>query len=128
MELNPEERSRSDLEASVESHLPGGTRFCGVAAAVAVLGDAWTLLLLRDLAEAPRRFSQLHASAGISERVLADRLRTMAANGLVTRRSFAEVPPRVEYALTQRGRDALVVVAALRAFGERWLRPADDTE
>jgi DNA-binding HxlR family transcriptional regulator len=103
--------------------MPGGTVFCGVAAAVTMLGDAWTLLLVRDLEGGPRRFTELQASTGISDRVLSDRLRTMAANGLVTRRMYAEIPPRVEYALTDRGRDALAVVVALRGFGEKWLRP-----
>jgi DNA-binding HxlR family transcriptional regulator len=102
---------------------PGGESFCGVAAAVAVLGDAWTLLLVRDLADEPRRFTALQASTGISPRVLTDRLHKMMDEGLVTRHIFAEIPPRVEYALTQKGRDAVAVVAALRDYGERWLRP-----
>jgi DNA-binding HxlR family transcriptional regulator len=102
---------------------PGGESFCGVAAAVAVLGDAWTLLLVRDLADEPRRFTALQASTGISPRVLTDRLHKMMDEGLVTRHIYAEIPPRVEYALTQKGRDAVAVVAALRAYGERWLRP-----
>ena len=102
---------------------PGGESFCGVAAAVAVLGDAWTLLLVRDLADEPRRFTALQASTGISPRVLTDRLHKMMDEGLVTRHIYAEIPPRVEYALTQKGRDAVAVVAALRDYGERWLRP-----
>jgi DNA-binding HxlR family transcriptional regulator len=102
---------------------PGGESFCGVAAAVAVLGDAWTLLLVRDLADKPRRFTALQASTGISPRVLTDRLHKMMDEGLVTRHIYAEIPPRVEYALTPKGRDAVAVVAALRAYGERWLRP-----
>jgi len=102
---------------------PGGESFCGVAAAVAVLGDAWTLLLVRDLAGEPRRFTALQASTGISPRVLTDRLHKMMDEGLVTRHIYAEIPPRVEYALTQKGRDAVAVVAALRDYGERWLRP-----
>lgn len=101
---------------------PGGESFCGVAAAVAVLGDAWTLLLVRDLADAPRRFTALQASTGISPRVLTDRLRKMMDEGLVTRHIYAEIPPRVEYTLTPKGCDAVAVVAALRAYGERWLR------
>ena len=101
---------------------PGGETFCGVAAAVAVLGDAWTLLLVRDLADEPRRFTALQASTGISPRVLTDRLRKMMGEGLVTRHIYAEIPPRVEYALTPKGHDAVAVVAALRAYGERWLR------
>jgi len=101
---------------------PGGETFCGVAAAVAVLGDAWTLLLVRDLADGPRRFTALQVSTGISPRVLTDRLRKMLDEGLVTRQIYAEIPPRVEYALTPNGCDAVNVVTALRAYGERWLR------
>jgi DNA-binding HxlR family transcriptional regulator len=121
------QHERDERIASASPHdealLPGGQTFCGVAAAVAILGDAWTLLLVRDLADGPRRFTELQASTGISVRVLTDRLRAMAANGLVTRRMFAEIPPRVEYTLTEKGRDAVAVVAALRAYGEKWLRP-----
>jgi DNA-binding HxlR family transcriptional regulator len=103
---------------------PGGETFCGVAAAVALLGDAWTLLIVRDLAGGPRRFGELQASTGISVRVLTDRLRAMTAAGLITRRMYAEIPPRVEYALTEKGRGAVSVVDALRAYGETWLRPS----
>jgi DNA-binding HxlR family transcriptional regulator len=103
---------------------PGGETFCGVAAAVALLGDAWTLLIVRDLAGGPRRFGELHTSTGISVRVLTDRLRAMSAAGLLTRRMYPEIPPRVEYELTERGRGAITVVQALREYGETWLRPA----
>lgn len=101
---------------------PGGETFCGVAAAVAVLGDAWTLLLVRDLADGARRFTALQTSTGISPRVLTDRLHKMMGEGLVTRRLFAEIPPRVEYELTPKGHAAVSVVNALRAYGEQWLR------
>lgn len=102
---------------------PGGETFCGVAVAASLLGDAWTLLLVRDLADGPRRFKALETSTGISPRVLTDRLRTMAEQGLVTRCMFPEIPPRVEYTLTEKGRAILPVLDALRAYGERWLRP-----
>jgi DNA-binding HxlR family transcriptional regulator len=102
---------------------PGGQAFCGVAAAAELLGDAWTLLLVRDLAHGPRRFKELEASTGISPRVLTDRLRALVERGVMTRRMYAEIPPRVEYALTEKGRDALPIIDALRAYGERWLRP-----
>jgi DNA-binding HxlR family transcriptional regulator len=113
---------------STEQHdtsaaMPGGEMFCGVAAAVAVLGDAWTLLLVRDLADAPRRFTALQASTGISPRVLTDRLHKMMREGLVTRQIYPEIPPRVEYALTPKGHDAVTVIASLRDYGEKWLRP-----
>jgi DNA-binding HxlR family transcriptional regulator len=120
-----QEDSPSTVTRSSESGEtpPGGETFCGVAAAVAELGDAWTLLLVRDLSADPRRFTALQASTGISPRVLTDRLRKMMVEGLVTRHIYAEIPPRVEYALTPKGLDAVAVVAALRTYGEKWLRP-----
>ena len=100
---------------------PGaGERFCGVAAAAELLGDAWTLLLVRDLANGPRRFTQLQTSTGISPRVLTDRLHALVERGVMTRRMYPEIPPRVEYELTEKGRDVLPIIAALRAYGERW--------
>jgi DNA-binding HxlR family transcriptional regulator len=104
---------------------PGGLPFCGVAAAAALLGDTWTLLLVRDLADGPRRFTELESSTGISPRVLTDRLRALTDLGLMTRRMFAEIPPRVEYELTAKGRAALPVLDALRTYGEQWLSTPD---
>src|SRR5437867_11478300 len=92
--------------------------FCGVAAAASLLGDAWTLLLLRDLANGPRRFKELEASTGISPRVLTDRLRALCVQGMMTRHMYPEIPPRVEYRLTDKGRDALPVLDVLRSYGE----------
>ena len=103
---------------------PGGAAFCGVAAAAAVLGDTWTLLIVRDLSAGARRFGELQGSTGISARVLTDRLRAMAEAGLITRKMFAEIPPRVEYTLTAKGADAVAVIDALRVYGDKWLRPA----
>ena len=97
--------------------------FCGVHAAAQLLGDAWTLLLVRDLARGPRRFKELEASTGISPRVLTDRLRSLVAQGIMTRRMYAEIPPRVEYQLTEKGKDILPIIDALRDYGVRWLKP-----
>ncbi len=110
------------------SSLPGGDTFCGIAAAVAILGDAWVLLLARDLVQGPRRFTELQTSTGISARVLTDRLRSMAGDGLITRTMFDEVPLRVEYALTAKGRAITPVLDALRTYGEEWLRPKATVE
>jgi DNA-binding HxlR family transcriptional regulator len=102
--------------------------FCGVHAAAQLLGDAWTLLLVRDLAKGPRRFKELEASTGISPRVLTDRLRSLVAQGIMTRKMFAEIPPRVEYQLTEKGKDILPIIDALRAYGVRWLKPEASNE
>ncbi|MBI4308483.1 MAG: helix-turn-helix transcriptional regulator [Chloroflexi bacterium] len=94
---------------------------CPVARAARLLGDTWSLLVFRDLAQGPKRFSELLASTGMSPRVLSRRLRGMEEQSLLTRRAFAEAPPRVEYTLTEKGDAALPLVDALRAYGERWL-------
>jgi DNA-binding HxlR family transcriptional regulator len=95
---------------------------CGVAAAAAIIGAKWTALLVHDLSEGPRRFSELeHSCSGISPRTLAERLRELEAEGLVERRSFAESPPRVEYRLTEKGQALLPVIDAMRQFGHDWL-------
>lgn len=79
-----------------------------------VLDGKWTMLVIRDLLGGTRRFSQLRTSlAGISPKTLTDRLRVLEAHGLITRSIYAEVPPRVEYALTDRGRGLQPVLAAL---------------
>ena len=77
---------------------------CSVAATSEIVGSKWTVLIVHDLSEGPRRFTELeHACAGISPRTLAERLRWLEAEGMVVRRSYAESPPRVEYELTEKG-------------------------
>jgi DNA-binding HxlR family transcriptional regulator len=97
-------------------------RTCPVAEAAKVLGDKWTLLLLRDLAGGSRRFKDLERSVdGISPTMLAARLRELERQGLLTRMCYTEIPPRVEYHLTEKGVEALPIVEALRTYGDRWL-------
>src|ERR1700752_3498096 len=87
---------------------------CPVAKAVEVVGDRWTLLLVRDMLSAPRRFQDLQQSLpGIPPNILSDRLKLMDEHGLATRCFYSEHPPRAEYALTDRGRDLGVVGGAL---------------
>ncbi len=95
---------------------------CPIANAARLLGDRWTLVILRDLAERPMRFSELEdMSGGISPRTLVDRLRQMESDGLIARESFREIPPRVQYSLTPKGVAAIPVIEALRTFGDSWL-------
>lgn len=95
---------------------------CPIANAARLLGDRWTLVILRDLADGPMRFSEIETSSeGISPRTLADRLRQMEGAGLISRESFREIPPRVQYALTPKGEATLPVIEALRRFGDTWL-------
>jgi len=87
-----------------------------------VVCGKWTLLLVRDLAAGRSRFCELERSlAGISPRTLSLRLRALEDEGIVERHTFPEVPPRVEYALTEKGLALLPIIDNMRAYGEQWL-------
>ena len=97
-------------------------RTCSVAACAEIIGAKWTALLVHDLSEGARRFSQLeHSCRGISPRTLAERLRALEHEGIVVRRSYAERPPRVEYELTAKGEALLPIIDEMRRFGHEWL-------
>jgi DNA-binding HxlR family transcriptional regulator len=97
---------------------------CPVCRTAEVVCGKWTLLLIRDLAEGRSRFCELERSlAGISPRTLSLRLRALEEEGIVERDTFPEVPPRVEYALTEKGRALLPLIDDMRSYGERWLGP-----
>jgi DNA-binding HxlR family transcriptional regulator len=92
---------------------------CPVARAVAVLDGKWTLLIVRELLRGTRRFSELrNALAGVSPKTLTDRLRSLEQDGVVDRVMYAEIPPRVEYSLTERGRRLEPVLSALGHWGD----------
>ncbi|HEY3190724.1 MAG TPA: helix-turn-helix domain-containing protein [Solirubrobacteraceae bacterium] len=91
------------------------------ARALDLVGDKWTLLIVRDLLAGARRFVQLqHVLPGISTEQLRSRLNRMVADGLLTRQRFREVPPRVEYSLTERARELAPVIGALSRWGYDW--------
>lgn len=95
---------------------------CPVCRTAEVVCGKWTLLLVRDLADGCSRFCELERSLqGISPRTLSLRLRALEEEGIVERQTFGEVPPRVEYALTEKGRALLPIVEGMRAYGEEWL-------
>ena len=99
---------------------------CPVARAVRILDGKWTILVIRDLLRGTKRFSELRGSLmGISPKTLTDRLRELEEQGLVERAIYAEIPPRVEYSLTQRGRTLEPVISALAAWGRSVDEPAD---
>src|SRR4051794_2088575 len=92
-----------------------------VAVALAILGNKWTALIVKELSEGCARFSALeHALPGISPRTLSQRLDMMEHCGLITKKSFAEVPPRVEYTLTKKGRDLLPVLKSMADWGAKY--------
>jgi len=95
---------------------------CSVAACAEIIGAKWTAILVHDLSEGPRRFSELRDScAGISPRTLSERLRSLEEQAIVIRTSFAETPPRVEYRLTKKGHALLPIIEEMRRFGHSWL-------
>ena len=84
------------------------------------VGDKWTVLIIEILDDGPKRFGEIRqAIGGITPKVLTSTLRSLVADGLVTRQSFGEVPPRVEYSLTDLGRSLQAPVTALRRWAER---------
>jgi DNA-binding HxlR family transcriptional regulator len=104
-----------------------GMDSCPVSRTAGVISGKWTILLVRDLAEGRCRFCELERSlAGISPRTLSLRLRALEEEGIVERQTFPEVPPRVEYALTEKGLDLLPIIEDMRAYGLQWLGDEDD--
>ena len=99
---------------------------CAIARTASLICGRWTLLILRDLAASPQRFCTLERSLeGISPNTLVERLRTLEEEHIITRRAYAEIPPRVEYALTEKGTALVPVLEMMRDYGERWLSPDD---
>ena len=91
---------------------------CPVETTLMLIGDKWKVLVLRDLMAGTKRFGELRKSVGpVSQKVLTAQLRTMEACGLLTRTVYAEVPPRVEYSLTETGFSLKPVLDALAAWG-----------
>ncbi len=101
---------------------------CPVARTAQIMGNKWTPLIVRDLATGQRRFSELERSLhGISPKTLSERLKRLEEAHVLERRCFAEVPPRVEYSLTDKGHALLPVIESMREFGLHWL-PEDDCD
>jgi DNA-binding HxlR family transcriptional regulator len=95
---------------------------CPIARTAEIISGKWTLLIIRDLASGVKRFNQLERSLhGISPKTLSERLRSLEEEGVIIRQTFAEMPPRVEYSLTTKGRDLCNVIESMRSYGKRWL-------
>ena len=99
---------------------------CPVCATAEVVCGKWTLLLIRDLAEGSSRFCELERSLeGISPRTLSLRLRALEEEGIVERHTYPEVPPRVEYSLTEKGRALVPLIEDMRRYGREYLGVED---
>jgi DNA-binding HxlR family transcriptional regulator len=113
--------SRYDL-SEMRTMNPIHDSTCSVAACAEILGAKWTALLVHDLSEGPRRFTELeHSCKGISPRTLSERLRVLEQEAILVRRSYDESPPRVEYELTEKGEALLPIIGEMRRFGHAWL-------
>ena len=99
-----------------------GDETCPVCATADIICGKWTILVIRDLAEGRTRFCELERSlAGISPRTLSLRLRGLEEQGIVERHTYPEVPPRVEYSLTDKGHALLPLIEDMRRYGREWL-------
>ncbi|WNX83521.1 helix-turn-helix domain-containing protein [Agathobaculum sp. NTUH-O15-33] len=99
---------------------------CPVETTLTLISDRWKILIIRDLMAGTRRFGELKKSLGaISQKVLTANLRKMEADGLVTRTVYAEVPPRVEYALTELGRSLGPVIDVMKEWGKGYQKMID---
>jgi len=92
-----------------------------IAAAMEIVGNKWTALILRDLFSGPKRFCELEKSVGnINPRTLSQRLDDLESYGIISRRSYAEVPPRTEYTLTDKGRDLEPILKQMATWGTKY--------
>ncbi len=100
---------------------------CPVARTAELIGNKWTPLIIRDLVKGEKRFSELERSLrGISPKTLSERLKKLEDAQVVNRKCYAEVPPRVEYTLTEKGIALLPVIDSMRAYGATWLPECKD--
>jgi DNA-binding HxlR family transcriptional regulator len=101
---------------------------CPVCRCAEIISGKWTLLVIRDLADGSRRFCELERSLdGISPRTLSLRLRALEEHGVVERNTYPEVPPRVQYALTEKGQALVPLIEDMRSYGREWLFDGDSS-
>jgi DNA-binding HxlR family transcriptional regulator len=121
----------ANVSQKSESTNPGAPRVCSIADALEVVGERWSLLVLRELGFGVHRFTDIQVNTGAPRETLALRLRKLEEAGVIERRRYSDRPPRDEYVLTAVGRDLFPVLSALREWGEQHVTPArglaDDT-
>jgi len=106
---------KSSVTSQIEPH-----KGC-VASALKILGNKWTALILLNMADCEQRFCEIERSLpGLSPRTLSQRLEELVAHGIITKKPYAEVPPRVEYALTPKGRDFIPVLRQMASWGTKY--------
>jgi DNA-binding HxlR family transcriptional regulator len=98
---------------------------CSIARTVDLVGDGWTPVVLREAFYGTTRFDDFERVLGISRNVLTQRLASLVEAGLLEREAYQQNPPRYDYVLTEKGREFFPVLAAMMAWGDRWLAPSD---
>ncbi|MGP9021028.1 winged helix-turn-helix transcriptional regulator [Streptomyces sp. BR1] len=102
-----------------------GTANCSVARALSVVGDRWTMLVLRDAFHGVRRFEDFRESTGVSRPVLTERLTALVEHGVLRRERYQDRPERYEYRLTEKGAGLYPVIVSLMGWGDRWMAGDD---
>lgn len=100
---------------------------CPIVQSTDLVGDRWSILIVRELLLGQTRFQDLQAQTGATSQMLAARLKRLEADGLVSREAYSQRPPRYEYRLTPKGVQLMPVILALRSWGERWCKPGSTT-
>lgn len=102
-----------------------GATPCSVARTLAVLGDRWTMLILRNAFWGIRRFDAFQSQLGVTRHVLAERLARLVDDGIFVKHAYQDRPPRFEYRLSEKGRDLYPILLSLMAWGDRWKDDGD---
>jgi len=118
--LNPPRVGLVDTAA-----LDDPTSPCSIEQALGLVGDRWSMLVLRDTFRGLRRFDEIRRDLGIPRAVLSDRLRRLVDAGILARRRYQDHPPRDEYRLTEMGRELSPILVALMHWGDRWLQEGE---
>lgn len=108
------------MNTSPELCLEHDHKTCGVTKTIKIIGSKWTILILHQLFDKPKRFGEIQkALEGISPRTLSLRLQELEGDNLITRKAYAEIPPHVEYSLTQKGHSLNDIICKMREWGEK---------
>jgi len=113
----------ANITPMLRSDYPG--QICSIAKSLEVIGERWTLLIVRDVMNGNRRFGELQRSLGVARNVLSSRLQRLVEEGILERRAYQESPPRYEYFLTEKGLDLWPSLIALLAWGDRYSAGAE---
>ena len=107
---------------SLDSELvrPDGTRECPIADAAELIGDRWSLLVIREIGLGVRRFTGIQRNTGAPREMLTARLRKLEDSGVITRQQYSEHPPRYDYLLTEAGQALVPILRSLRRWGEKY--------